>query len=393
MKTVHFVPEDMSEFMNELLQNKNFRSVFGLDVDNQDICNNPTMQSLVKEYRACMDKEQKREARRRSLKQTGKICIGNSLKDSRVTLTGEKTPEHFKDRVSAANSIGRLTCYADERRRLLSIVAMDYPYSMLQELCQCSSKTVAATKVHCILFGRGGTPPAKFKFTRQCVSPDVVMELSEFFNRESVSRPSSCRSVITDGQETPVRYWKDNVKEIVNQYLLEFPSGTNRTFIFTHLPPNFRYNTMLAGLCNLCDEFGHSNFEKFMTLLGSVERATMVYVKDLRKKLLQHQRFMKTQFAYQVQRHSPCLELCMTNAFASCSHPHDRFCPDACGIYDVYKQVQMLLPSASEQDCLRKEVDDLSKFVLNTQHICYRHVIKESTISTFWTTCRLVRLL
>ena len=372
MKTVHFVPEDMSEFMNELLQNRNFRSVFGLDVDNQDICNNPTMQSLVKEYRACMDKEQKREARRRSLKQTGKICIGNSLKDSRVTLTGEKTPEHFKDRVSAANSIGRLTCYADERRRLLSIVAMDYPYSMLQELFHCSSKTVAAAKVHCILFGCGGTPPAKFKFTRQCVSPDVLMELSEFFNRESVSRPSSCRSVITDGQETPVRYWKDNVKEIVNQYLLEFPNGVKRTFIYTHLPPNFRYNTMLAGLCNLCDEFGHSNFEKFMTLLGSVERATMVSVKDLREKLLQHQRFMKTQFAHQVQRHSPCLELCMTNAFASCSHPHDRFCPDACGIYDVYKQVKMLLssvPSTSEQDCLRKEVDDLMQ--VHTQYTAH----------------------
>ena len=90
MKTVHFVPEDMSGSINELLQNKNFRSVFGLNVDNQDICNNPTMQSLVKEYRACMDKEQKREARRRFLKQTGKICIGNSLKNSLVTLTGEK---------------------------------------------------------------------------------------------------------------------------------------------------------------------------------------------------------------------------------------------------------------------------------------------------------------
>ena len=34
MKTVHFVPQDMSEFINELLQNMNFRSVFGLDVDN-----------------------------------------------------------------------------------------------------------------------------------------------------------------------------------------------------------------------------------------------------------------------------------------------------------------------------------------------------------------------
>ena len=59
----------------------------------------------------------------------------------------------------------------------------------------------------------------------------------------------------------------------------------------------------------------------------------------------------------------------MTNAFASCSHPHDRFCPDACG---VYKQVQMLLssvPSASEQDCLRKEVDDLMQ--VHTQYTAH----------------------
>ncbi|CAH3014481.1 unnamed protein product [Porites evermanni] len=101
---------------------------------------------------------------------------------------------------------------------------MDYPYNMLQDLFHCSSKTIAVAKVNCILFSCGGTPPAKFKSTRQCVSPDVLMELSEFFNRESISRPSSCRSVITDGEETPVRYWKDNVKEIVNQYLLEFPN-------------------------------------------------------------------------------------------------------------------------------------------------------------------------
>lgn len=113
------------------------------------------------------------------------------MNDSRVTLEGEKTPEHFQNRVAAANSIGRLTCYSDERRRLLSIVAMDYPYSVLQELFDCSSKTITAAKVHCILFGRGGTPPAKFKFTRQCVSPDILMELSEFFQRDNVSRPSS----------------------------------------------------------------------------------------------------------------------------------------------------------------------------------------------------------
>ena len=49
-------------------------------------------------------------------KQERFASIGNSLKDWCVTLTGEKTPEHFKDRVSAANSIGRLTCCAHERQ-------------------------------------------------------------------------------------------------------------------------------------------------------------------------------------------------------------------------------------------------------------------------------------
>lgn len=372
MKTVHYVPEDCTKFMNELLQYKNFCSAFGLVVDSQDISKNPTIQSLVKEYHACLDKERKIEVRKTSLKQTGKVCIGSSLNNSRVTLSGEKTPEHFKDRVTAANSIGRLTFYGDERRRILSIVAMDYPYAVLQEMFNCSSKTVAAAKVHCILFGRGGTPPAKFKFKRQCVSPEILNELSEFFHRESVSRPSSCRSVMKDGQETPVRYWKDNIKELVNQYMLEFPNGVKRTYIYTHLPTNFRYNTMLAGLCNLCDEFGHANYEKFMCLLTSVERVTTVSVKDLKAKVSQHQRFMKTQFAHQVQRHSSCLELCMNNAFASCSQPHDRFCPDACSLFDVSEQVHILLssiPSANEQESLREELDEIMK--VNIQYAAH----------------------
>ena len=125
---------------------------------------------------------------------------------------------------------------------------MDYPYNILQDLFHCSSKTIAVAKVNCILLGCGGTPPAIFNSTRQCVSLDVLMELSEFFNRESISRPSSCRSVITDGQETPVRYWKDNVKEIVNQYLLEFPNCVKPTFIYTHLPPQFLLRHHACGV-------------------------------------------------------------------------------------------------------------------------------------------------
>ena len=230
------------------------------------------------------------------------------MKDSKLTPTGEKRPEHFKSRTEADSSVGRLTSQADERRRLLSIVAMDYPYRFLQEVFGCSSKTVTAAKVHSILFGHGGTPPSKFKFKRQHVSPEVLKELSEFFERDSVSRPSSCRSVVMDGEETPIRYWKDNVKELVNQYLLEFPNGVKRTYIYTHLPANFPYNTMLAGLCNICDECGHSNFEKLFSLLTEVESATSVSMKQMKARVADYQRFCKTI----IQTSREALTLCRT---------------------------------------------------------------------------------
>ncbi len=72
-----------------------------------------------------------------------------------------------------------------------------------------------------VLFGHGGTLPAKFTFRRQCVSPDILNELLEFFHRESVLRTSLCRSIMKNGKETPVRYWKDNIKELVNQYMCQ----------------------------------------------------------------------------------------------------------------------------------------------------------------------------
>ena len=145
--------------------------------NNLDLCANPTLQALIREYKEVVVKEKKTEARRRIRNLKGKICIGSSIKNSRINLTGESTPEDLKNRIHAANSIGRLTLYADERRRLLSIVAKDYPYRLLQEMFSCSPNTATAAKVYCILFGRGGTPPSNFKCKRQCVSPDVLQEL------------------------------------------------------------------------------------------------------------------------------------------------------------------------------------------------------------------------
>ena len=86
---------------------------------------------------------------------------------------------------------------------------MGVPLSISARAVWLIPNTVTAARVHSMLFGRGGTPSSKFKFKRQCVSPSVLEEPSEFFMRDNVSRPSSCRSIVVNGQESPVRYWKD----------------------------------------------------------------------------------------------------------------------------------------------------------------------------------------
>ncbi|CAH3027928.1 unnamed protein product, partial [Porites evermanni] len=84
----------------------------------------------MKEYQESAVKEKKT----RKKEQNGKIIyISNSLKNSRITPTGEKTPEHALQKKNEVE---------DDRRHLLSTVATDYPYHVLQELFHCSSKTV-----------------------------------------------------------------------------------------------------------------------------------------------------------------------------------------------------------------------------------------------------------
>ena len=67
-----------------------------------------------------------------------------------------------------------------------------------------------------------------------------------------------------------MHYWLDTVKATIDQYLLEFPGGVKRIYIYTHLPLNFRTNTMLAGLCNICDEHGHGTFDSMKQLVQEV---------------------------------------------------------------------------------------------------------------------------
>jgi len=85
--------------------------------------------------------------------------------------------------------------------------------------------------------------PASSKFSCLCVSREVLDQLADFLLQDDVSRPSSCRSVVIDGEECPVRYWQDSIKQMVKQYLLEFPNDMKRSYIYVHVPKNFRSNT------------------------------------------------------------------------------------------------------------------------------------------------------
>ena len=368
LPNVLYEESDMSQFISDVVKSKKWTATFAVDLSSAEGCN-PILQSLVRDYKECMSKEKAKEVQKKAATQKAKILIGSSLKDSRLTLSGDKTPEEFNNRVVAAKSVGRITYFADERRQLLSIVAMEYPYRFLQEQFGCSPNTVTAARVHSILFGHGGTPPSKFKFKRQYVSPSVLEELSEFFMRDDVSRPSSCRSIVVNGEETPVRYWKDSIKNLVNQYLLEFPGGVKRTYIYSHLPPSFRSDTMLAGLCNICDDYGHSNYEKRLSLLSEIELKVGVSLKEEKAKVLKHQRFMKNQFSKVAERHSSCLELCMGHAFGSCTESHPSCCSDVVALAKVEKVAKDNINRVADTAAKDKLEEELKEVM--SSHACH----------------------
>ena len=298
---VHGDEDSLATIAQDLIQSKKWATTFGVPEVKQDKCiQDKVLQSIVKEYKECKSKETNSLIRGKGRKLKQAINISGTMSSSSIAFQGT-TPDYFKSRTEAARSMGRVVCYSAERRRLLSIVAAEYPQTYLTELFQCSKSTVTAARVHSILFGRGGFPPASLKFTRQCVSQEVLDHLADFLLRDDVSRPSSCRSVLVGGEECPVRYWQDSIKQLIKQYLLEFPNGVKRSYIYAHIPSNYQSNTMLAGLCNLCEDLGFSNFSNLREMvqkLGAESRSDDIG--SVRKSITLLQRYLKTKFSDQV---------------------------------------------------------------------------------------------
>ena len=145
-----------------------------------------------------------------------------------------------------------------------------------------------------------------------------------------------------------MKYWQATVKGLINQYVLEFPNGVKRTYIYRHLPINFRINTVLAGL----------------------------------------RKFLKTTFPKRAQKHSPYLELCLSHAFDSCSEEHNSVLTDISLIYDVHSSLMQSIESMSDvsaKDDLKARLEEVYKVhfdylghLLRTKHQgdYYKFVLK-----------------
>lgn len=66
----------------------------------------------------------------------------------------------------------------------------------------------------------------------------------------------------------------------------------SRTYIYTHLPTNFRMDTMLAGSCNLCDDFDElcSFIQEVSSMCPGLNASSLI--KDVRV----YQKFLKPSF-------------------------------------------------------------------------------------------------
>ena len=105
---------------------------------------------------------------------------------------------------------------------------------------------------------------------------------------------------------------------------------------------------MLSGLCNVCDDFGHSNFDNLCELVNEISKVdgregTIVDCAFTVKHLRQYPTFLKRKFSKLVERHTSCLELCMDYAFGSCSQEHLYSLKEATEFYTVCEKLFALL--------------------------------------------------
>lgn len=131
----------LPNLVQDLLLSKKWSTTFRVPNSKDDSSvQDKVLHSIVKEYQECKNKEANSQIRKQGRKLNHAINISETLANSSIAFQGN-TPDCFRSWTEAARSMGRVVCYSAERRRLLSIVAWDYPQVFLTKRFQCSKST------------------------------------------------------------------------------------------------------------------------------------------------------------------------------------------------------------------------------------------------------------
>ena len=104
-KFVHFSLHEIP--VCDLVGSKKQNSTFGNPCESKIDHEGMLLSNLAAECKSCKDKETNKAIRLQMAKQKQKVLIGQTLWDSRISLSGA-TSDVFKSRVDAAKSLGRI---------------------------------------------------------------------------------------------------------------------------------------------------------------------------------------------------------------------------------------------------------------------------------------------
>jgi hypothetical protein len=148
-------------------------------------------------------------------------------------------------------------------------------------------------------------------------------------------------------------------------------------------------DTMLAGLCNVCDDFGHTNFDDLCSfVLELSSKYGNINPTELTKSIRSYQKFIKTNFCKLAAKHSPCIEFCLNYAFDVCSFEHTSRPTDVAPFYSVHCSLSNAIESLADNEPtaeLNTRLDDMVKIhydyiahLLRTKHQgdYYKYVLK-----------------
>ena len=106
-----------------------------------------------------------------------------------------------------------------------------------------------------------------------------------------------------------------------------------------------------------------------------IEQKVGVLLKEEKTKVLKHQRFFKTHFSKVAEKHSPCLELCITHTFGSCRESHPNCCSDVVALAKVEKAAQDTINRLADTATKQKLEEEL-KEVMNSHALYVSHLLR-----------------